>query len=121
MASLTVDGGAGDDQITIDNLEAPVGDLTLDGGDGSDTFTIVDLGDSAIETLTVEGGTGTGNDQVVVEGELPPDVEVDLQHVAPIVSALEGPSSGVRGQTLAFTGSFTDADENYLDGDRGLR
>ena len=105
-------GGAGDDQITINDLEAPVDHLTLDGGDGSDTFTIVDLGTSAIDTLTVEGGTGTGNDQVVVEGELPPDVEVDLQHVAPIVSALEGPSSGVRGQTLVFAGSFTDADEN---------
>ena len=31
---------------------------------------------------------------------------------APVVSALAGPSSGVRGQTLTFAGSFADPNED---------
>ena len=110
VAALTVDGGAGNDQITVGGLTALVEDLTLAGGDGSNTFTIVDLASSPVESLDIHGGTGTGNDQVQIQGELPPSVQ--MEHVAPIVSSLSGPAAGLRGQTLAFAGSFADPDAN---------
>ena len=109
VTELALNGGAGNDQITVTEFTAPVEQLTLDGGEGSDVLDVLDVG-SNLSSLTLDGGTGEGNDQYQVPSDLPPETQVEVQHMAPMVSSLSGPASGLRGQTLAFSGSFADPD-----------
>ncbi|MEQ1824517.1 MAG: matrixin family metalloprotease [Pirellula sp.] len=81
VSEVAVDGGVGDDQITVSALTVDVPVLTLDGGGGNNTFTLVNVGSSPVTSLAITGGSNGGNNQVVVEGQLPPAVV--MQQVAP--------------------------------------
>jgi hypothetical protein len=84
--SLTVNGTAGDDAITLAGIEvqngaervviaAPIESLVVNAGDGSDTMSVVDF-TAPISSLGLNGGAGTN--QVSVEGNLPPGVELEI-------------------------------------------
>jgi len=112
VAALRVDAGGGDDQIAVTGFTAPIADLALDGGVGSDSFTIVDLALPPEASLTVDGGGGTGTDQVDIQGTLPENVEI--QHFSPTVNAAVAPSPALQGQDILLCGAFVDPDTDNM-------
>jgi PKD repeat protein len=73
-------------------------------GSGPDFSFTPDAGGNYVVALTVtddDGGVGTDVRTIVV---------ASAGNVAPTITVLAGPAGGVRGQTLAFSGAFTDPD-----------
>ncbi len=107
LAHLELATGEGDDSIFVEALGLGVDELALDGGAGSDQFTLVNLGSTLVESLTIDGGTGTGNDHVEFQGELPPNTTTE--HMSPTVNA--GPDGSIiMGGRFTGSGSFSDPD-----------
>lgn len=65
--------------------------------DDAPTGTASDLAAIIVTLTDDDGGSDTGSESIVVN------------NLAPIVSTVLGPDQAVRGQTLVYTGSFTDA------------
>jgi hypothetical protein len=61
-SSLSVDGGIGNDSITIDQM-ATEGELTVTGGDGNDKISLTNT--NCVATISISGGAG--NDSIVVD------------------------------------------------------
>src|SRR5262249_5443696 len=71
LAGLTINGGCGNNQITVSNLTLPVQSLALNGAGTGNTFTLVNAGTN-VGSLAVKGGGSGGN---------------QAPHLAPLVSA----------------------------------
>jgi len=105
LASETINGGSGNNQITVANLTVPVQSLTLNGGGGTNTITLNNVG-SSVGSVAVTPGSSSGTTQVQVNGT-PPAI-VTTQDVLPVVSA--GSNASVNeGATFSETGSFADS------------
>lgn len=104
LASVAINGGSGNNQITIANLSVPVQSLTLNGGGTGTTFILVNAG-ADVGSLAINGGPG--DNRVQAQGSLPAGVQV--QHLAPLVAP--GPDVDLlTGDPFSRTGSFLDAD-----------
>jgi parallel beta-helix repeat protein len=84
LANLTVNGGSGNNQITVADLAVPVQSLDLNGGGGNNSFVLVNVGNQ-VNALSVSASSGTGTNQVQVQGTLPPTITAT--NVLPVVSA----------------------------------
>jgi hypothetical protein len=71
LANLTINGGPGNDRITVAGLGIAVQSLVVDGGDGSDTY-VVQLGSLTGPVTVADSGT-TGTDRLTVIGTTGPD------------------------------------------------
>ncbi len=98
LASATINGGSGANQITVANLTVPVQSLAINATGTSTSITLVNVG-SSVASLSVAAGSGTT--QVQVQGSLP-------ANVTPVVSA-GADVSFYEGLTWSGSGSFTDA------------
>jgi hypothetical protein len=98
LAGATINGGSGNNQITVANLTVPVQNLALTGGGGNNTFSLTNVG-SNVSSLTLTGGT-SGTNQVQTQGSLP--TQIITQNLLPVVSA--GSSTTIAAAT-PFTGS----------------
>jgi streptogramin lyase len=106
LASAAINGGSGNNQITVANLTVPVQSLSLTGGGGNNTFILVNAGQD-VGALTITGGSGSGTNQVQVQGSLP--ANVTAPHLAPVVSAGTAVTLD-EGSTFSRSGSFIDSD-----------
>jgi uncharacterized delta-60 repeat protein len=106
LASLTVIGGSGNNQITVANVTMPIQTLAIDGAGTSDNITLINTGTN-IGTLELTGGNGSSANQVQVQGSLPAATQV--QHLAPLVTVGTG-TSVIQGSTFTRLGSFLDLD-----------
>jgi hypothetical protein len=75
LASATINGGSGDNQIAIAALDQPVQNLIVNGGTGNDLVTLADVG-GTVAAVTVNGGSTTGDNQLVVQGTAPTQIAV---------------------------------------------
>jgi PKD repeat protein len=101
-----------------DALDAHTVVITWGDGEGSTTLTLAAgvLTFDATHQYLDDNPSGTLQDvysiRVTVSdnhfGSDSGSVDLTVDNVAPVVAPVSGPSSGVRGQTLAFSGSFTD-------------
>ncbi len=94
--------------------------VTIDWGDGTTSNATVDQVTgtfSATNTYLDDSPTGTASDLTAIGvtlsdndgGDDAGSESVTVNNLAPVVGALTGPTLAVRGQTLSYTGSFTDA------------
>jgi hypothetical protein len=121
LTNLTLNGGSGNNQVTVSALTVPVQNLALNGGGTSTAITLNNVG-SSVGSLAITGGSSTpGSTVVQVQGSLP--ATVTAQQVPPLVSG--GPNATVDTWMPYFgTGSFRDpaaagaytATANYGDG-----
>ncbi|MFI4860309.1 MAG: PKD domain-containing protein [Phycisphaerales bacterium JB063] len=97
---VVIDWGDGTTSVAV--VDQVAGTFTADHtfADDSPTGTASDL--STITITVTDDDTGVGD---AVTG-------VTVNNLAPVVSAIVGPSEAVRGQSLTYTGSFTDAGVN---------
>jgi|GEM_PF-3156961 len=94
--------------------------LVVDWGDGTTSNATIDQTAgtfAASHTYLDDSPTGTASDLMPIsltltDNDLDSDsagVSVTVNNLAPVVSAVTGPTAAVRGQALIYTGSFTDA------------
>ena len=95
--TVTIDWGDGTtSNATVDQV-AGTFSATNTYLDDAPTGTASDLASIGVTLADNDGGGDLGNESVTVN------------NLAPVVGALTGPTQAVRGQTLSYAGSFTDA------------
>ena len=102
LGGAVADAGTGDTHL-LTWVVSKDGSLYATGAGPDFSFT-PNAGGSYVITLSAtddDGGVGTDTRTIAV---------ASTANVAPAVTAFVGPVSGVRGQTLAFSGAFTDPD-----------
>jgi MBG domain (YGX type)/Bacterial Ig-like domain (group 3) len=102
LTSETIEGGSGNNQITVANLTVPVQSLTLDGGGGTNTFTLTNAG-TDVGALEVNG-SGTGTNTVQVQGSLPANLQPT--DITPVVAVTDAGGT-YNGLSFAATASVT--------------
>ncbi len=102
LANLTVNGGSGNNQVTVSTLTVPVQNLVLNGGGGTNTFTLNNAGSDVAGLAITPGSGGPGSNQVQVQGSLPA-ASVSV----PAVGTLSGPATAIPGQPISFTASYS--------------
>lgn len=111
IENLFANAGAGQDEITITGASSST--VVLNGGEDADTFKVGNLGASSM-SLTIDGGTGTG-DQVVVQGSLPPGATIHRAALQVGIDVLRGSSpfnlasQGMIAVAILSTSSFNAA------------
>ena len=72
---VVVDGGAGDDSITVNELHTRTGVIDIDGGEGSEIYTVNTRSDATDYLINVfDTGTGlTDTDVIIVNGTVAAD------------------------------------------------
>lgn len=94
--------------------------VTIDWGDGTSSNAVVDqvAGTfSADHTYLDDAPSGTASDLAAISVTLADDdagtdtaaESITVNNLAPVAAAISGPAQGVRGQTLSYSASFTDA------------
>ena len=101
-----------------DSLDTHTVVITWGSGEGSTTLTLAAgvFAFSATHQYLDDNPTGTVSDVYPISVTVTDNhsasgsggVNLTVNNVAPVVGAISGPSSGVRGQSLDFSGSFTD-------------
>jgi hypothetical protein len=99
LAGLTVNGGSGNNQITVANLGIPVQSLTLNGGPNANTFALVNAG-ANVAALAIAAPAGATN-QVQVQGSLPAATTVNVAPTASLSN--NGPITYGNTVTVSFT------------------
>jgi hypothetical protein len=118
LASATINGGSGNNQITVSNPTVPIQNLNVSGGAGTNSITLVNVG-ARVASLAISDPAGSSNNQVQVQGSLPPTVNVPN---APPVVGLGNSANVALASTFNRSGSFVSpaasftATVNYGDG-----
>lgn len=92
------DAGSADTHTLLWHVEASNGQVIADGTGASFSFTPNDNGTYTVTFTVTDDDGGIGTDTAVITAN----------NVAPQNVAISGPAAGVRGQALAYSGSFTD-------------
>ena len=95
--TVSVTWGDGSTSSAVVNQVAGTFEATHTYLDDTPTGTASDIAVIGVTLIDDDAGSDSGNESVVVN------------NLAPVVTAVSGPDQAVRGQTLSYIGSFTDA------------
>ncbi len=104
LTSAAIDGGSGNNQITVSNLTVPVQTLSLTGS-GNDTFTLDNLG-TDVGSLAITGSP-TGTNQVQVQGSLPPLSTASWAVTTTTLASSAAHNTSLYGQMVTFTATVS--------------
>jgi PKD repeat protein len=98
LAGSFTDPGSADTHTLTWHVEASNGQVIADGAGAAFNFTPTDNGTYTVTVTVTDDDGGVGTDTVLVT----------VNNVAPQAVAVAGPTAGVEGSALSFSGSFTD-------------